>query len=188
MVSLGPYTESYEFRHMYVEPEKCKRNNVNSKKSSVYYGNSIMGFIDQSIDNKGEKAFSKFAALIKTANMEDQLSEMQANVTMFITPDEYLKFPIEFFINMDIGLARKIVNFSTLNRKIDFLLLSSSPHQQFITRYPANKLNTVTINNSTTIHGCTKILKSDINLNNGMIHVVNNLLVPDSMASYVYGP
>ncbi len=141
-----------------------------------------MGFLDQT------PGFKKFSTLIRTAQMDPELSELQANVTIFVVPDEYLKFSVDFLQNMDIGTARRIVNFCIISRKIDSLLLIASPSQSFVTHYPANNLRVMTIDGITTINECTKILKSDIELDNGMIHVVDNLLVPDSMMSYVYGP
>src|SRR3989344_7727953 len=156
MVSIGPYTESYDYKHMYLQPDLCDRTmnvmpckkpnslhpneNINFyRKKVLYYGDSIMGFLDQT------PGFKKFSTLIRTAQMESVLSELQANVTMFIVPDEYLKFSVDFFQTMDIGTARRIVNFCTINRKIDLLLLSASPSQSFVTHYPANNLRIMTI-------------------------------------------
>ena len=83
--------------------------------------------------------------------------------------------------NMDESTAKSIVLFSTLNRKINLDLLSQSPMKYVFTQNTTNKLLLETYENITYLNrGNAKIIRPDINLSNGMIHIINNILIPES--------
>jgi len=169
MVSLGPYTPSTDYSHMYsfvdYRSKTCPQIRVN--KGSIY---------DLLISNP---KFSRFAQIVERARMSAQLNESEANFTIFIPTNDYLShLPEDFFQTMDDGLARQILKASSLDNKIDKDLLTSSPCSYFITKNPKMRLYVTNIDGVLRINNCLGIVKYDINLTNGMVHVVSGLIVP----------
>ncbi len=171
MVSMGPYTESYNNTHMFNMPD------LNVPFSGfAYTPGSIFGYISENKD------FSKFMFLITKAKLESYLNEDQANLTLFVPSDKLLKNIDENVLaNIDLATARHIILFSSLNRKIDYDLLSASPMAYFITKNPTNKILVENLHGRTILNGCSTIVKPNIELGNGMIHIVDNLLLPPLM-------
>lgn len=174
MSAIGPYTPSYDYRFMYDQPDL--RGIITPK----IRGNNILSFLS---NNKG---FDKFLALVKTAKLEGMLCDMKNALTIFVPRDESIDLPIEYFQTMSIHTAKMIVLFSTLFKSLNFTVLSSSPSIRFNTKLPSNLLKVITINGKTTLHGCTTITKPDILLDNGIVHIVDNLLVPEAMAVQIF--
>ena len=82
---------------------------------------------------------------------------------------------------MEEDTARSIVLFSTLNRRIDYNLLSQSPIKYIFTQNTTNKMLFETYNNVTYLNKRNaSILRYDINLDNGMVHIIDNILIPES--------
>jgi len=142
--------------------------------------NSMMGYI------RNHPNLTKFHKIVKKANMVGQLSNQSANFTIFVPLDEHLKYlPDEFFDKMDDGTARQIMYASTLNRVIDGYLIRSSPVSYFATRgSPSgstdsfNRMYITNINGVATINQCVNVVKYDIALDNGMIHLTNGIIGP----------
>lgn len=169
MVSLGPDTQSCNYSHMYSfvdlanshEPQLC----IN--KDSIY------DFLHKN------PHFSKFKQIVHRAKMEGQLNEIQANFTLFIPSDSSLQdIPQDFFDKMDDGLARQILKSSSLLRKIDKYLITSSPVAYYRTMDPTMRMYVTNISGRTQINNCVSVVKYDIVLNNGIIHLVDGLIVP----------
>lgn len=175
---MAPNTLPWDMSHMYtlgdLRPTECPTlpNTVNSE--------SILGFIRES------GYFTLFDRIITLARMTDIYNQIQFRGTLFLPPDyELLKrYPLEFFNVMDPLKAIQICRRSTLDRIIPGSLLISTPQQQLVTRQPdRTMLLTRTIysddgKSSLTIlgDGGVKILQFDLNKNNGVIHLVDNIL------------
>lgn len=172
MVSLGPDTQSYNFTHMtsFVDLNSDKKLETCTTKGSIF---------DYLYHNPN---FSRFCKIVEHASMQGQLNSIQADFTMFIPSNDYLQhLPEEYFDRMDDGLARQILKSCTLNRRIGKNLITSSPVSYFntISRYPTMKMYVTNISGVTAINNCVQVVKYDILLNNGIIHLVDGLIVPN---------
>lgn len=167
MVSLGPDTQSYNYLHMvdFVD-YRGKKPLPPITKGSIYE------FISH-------ERYSKFRTIVDRAGMRSQLNNSQADFTIFVPDNEFLKhIPCEYFKNMDDGLARQILNSSTLRRRIDKLLLVASPVSYFATLDPRMRMYVTNISNVTKINNCVSVVKYDNILNNGIIHIIDSLIAP----------
>jgi uncharacterized surface protein with fasciclin (FAS1) repeats len=165
MVSIGPNSQSNNFTHMFdfVDLRGKKIKKVQDK-------NSLMGIINENPE------FSKFKYIVEKAMMTDILESMQTNLTLFIPSDSKIKY---FFDNMDVSFARHIIKTSMLNKKIPSELLEDSPFSFFNTNDPFNKLLISNINGETFINNNIKIIQKDIIATNGIIHIIDNLILPE---------
>lgn len=171
MVSIGPYSQSNNFTHMFDFTDL--QTNQTKKQSIGYCPNSLMSIIHKNPD------FSKFKYLVKLANLENILDSSQANFTLFIPSDNQIKhIPDEIFINMDSSTARHIVKSSMLEKKIPSELLEASPASYFITKDPPNKLFVGNISGQTYICDNINVIQKDIITDNGIIHVIDKLIQP----------
>lgn len=170
MVSVGPYTPVTDYTHMYsfVDYRSSTKPQICINKGSLY------GFL------KTTPGFSKFLKLVETAKMYAQINEIEADFTMFVPSDNFLQhLPPDYFDKMDDGLARQIFDASVLNRRIPKNLVVSSPVCYYTTRNPKMRMYMTNIGGRTQINNCVKVVKYDILLNNGIIHVVDGLIVPN---------
>lgn len=170
MVSYGPDTQSLNLTHMYsfVDYRSNKIPNMLLTKGSIY------DYIHS------EPEFSKFKTIIERAGMINQLNSPQANFTIMIPSDVYLNhIPCDYFEYMDDGLARQILACSTINRRIDRELITSSPVSYYVTRNPQMRMFVTNIGGVCNINNCADIVKYNIICNNGIIHIVNNLIAPN---------
>lgn len=170
MVSCGPDTQSYLYTHMWSFVDR--RKGPEAKKMCVD-DKSIFGFI------YNNPMFSKFRLIIERAEMEGQLNSSQANCTIFVPPDANLKHIHEsFFQKIDSGTAKQILNASTLNRKIDKSLITSSPVAYYTTKDPKFKMYVTNISGKTRINNCATVIGYNGDFSNGMIHLVDNIIMP----------
>lgn len=168
MTSIGPYTQSYNFTHMWDIPDL---RGCLPKKG--YTKNSLMDLISNT------PGFSKFKYIIKLAKMDGIYNADQADFTLFVPSDRALaNLPEEVLLNMDDATARNIVMASTLNRRITGELLADSPASYFVTRSRQNKLFITNISGQTYINNDLKVIDTDIEADNGLIHVVDGLIWP----------
>ena len=124
-------------------------------------------------------SFSKFKTIVERAGMKGQLNELQANFTIMIPSDEHLNhIPVEYFNKMDDGLARQILKASSIIRILDKKIITSSPVSYYNTLNQEMRMYITNIGGKTRINNCCSIVNYDISLCNGMIHVVDNLVVP----------
>ena len=168
MTSIGPYTQSYNFTHMW-----DIRDLRGCLPKKGYCENSLMDIIAKT------PGFSKFKYIIKLAKMDGIYNADQADFTLFVPSDKALAdLPEGVLTNMDDATARNIVMASTLNRRITGELLADSPACSFITRSRINKLWVTNISGQTYLNNDIKVVDTDIEASNGLIHVVDGLIWP----------
>lgn len=170
MVSVGPDKQSYDFTHMYSFVDyRSDEHKLCLTKGSIFhyiYSNS---------------KFSKFRKIVEHASMEGQLDSSQADFTIFIPTDDYLRhIPDWYFDQMDNDTAVRILKSSTLSRQINKDLLMSSPVSYFKTRNPRMRMYVTNISDKTQINNCASVVKYDIVLNNGIIHLIDGLIEPSN--------
>lgn len=169
MVSFAPNTQSYLYNHMsfFIDYESS------TKPKTCMLKNSIYEYINCSENTK------KFQKIVEKAQMIGFLNDEQINCTIFIPTDDFLHhIDNSYFDNMDIGLARKILSSSIIPRKIGSDLLTSSPVSYFYTKNPNMRMYITNINRITNINNCVNVVKYDIWKENGIIHIIDNLLLP----------
>ena len=171
MVSIGPYTQIYDMKHMYDFHDF--RNN--SKIDCSYTNDSLMAIINSNPD------FTIFAELVKKAKYDGKLSDKQSDFTIFIPSDIEIKkkYSIEYLNNIDDGFAREIINASMMNRKIDQNLIQSSPTSTFPT-VNRSRINVNTVNGITMIQDFNKVIDWNHIAINGLIHVVDRFIIPEN--------
>ena len=170
MTSSGPYSQSYNFTHMFnftdlrgkfPKEEPCPQ--------------SLLGVIKNNPD------FHIFYFLIKRANLESIYNSIQAEFTLFVPSDRFLlsKVSEDVFANMDVLTARSIVKSLTLDTRISGEVLEDSPASYFYTTLPENRIYITNINGITYLNGNIKILQKDIVCNNGVIHIIDGIFIPN---------
>ena len=172
MTSSGPYTQAYDMKQMYdfVDLRKKKKPEDCAAKK-----NTLMGVIDRNPD------FTIFSKIVEKARYVGKLEEEQADFTIFVPSDAELlkKFNKEFIDNMDDGMARQILAFSMMNRKIDKFLIQSSPVGIFPTTDRSNSMHINTISGVTQLPNGTNVIHWNHPADNGIIHVIDNFLIPE---------
>ena len=172
MVSIGPYTERYDKRHQwdFADLRGCP-------KPYLPIEGSVMDIINKTPD------FSIFRHIVKTAKMEKYLSEQFLFSTVLIPSDEHIKdkISLDFLNNLDIADARNIVMYSCMKRKLDRRYIQSNPSIYFITKNDLHRMYVTTIAGITEFPDCTHVIHWNHATNNGLIHVTDNLLVPNNI-------
>jgi hypothetical protein len=169
MASLTPNSTALMNSHMYdfVDLRKC------IKGPPSYCKGSLMDIINSNPD------FSRFAYIIKLARLDTVFNDIQANFTVFVPSNCYIKNISEgVFTNLDISSARQIVLASTLKYRMTSDILKDSPASYFITMNPINSMFITNMNNITYISNCISIIHYDIEATNGIIHVTDQMLWP----------
>lgn len=168
MTSNMPYTETYDFSHMY-NSQDLRTPNTGIKVRK----NSLLEFFQQN-------EFTKYNYILQISRLENMFNNTQANITVFAAKDNDIKLPIEVIMNMDILTARNIILFGILDNKIDYNILSQSPIKYVYTRNNrCKKLLVETYNDQTFLNGRDiKIVKKDITLDNGIVHIITDLVIP----------
>lgn len=169
MVSITPGYPAQDFQQMYNFQDL---RNLSGKKCKIK-DNSLTGILNTIPD------FSIFAEIVDKARLTGILSDIQSNYTLFVPSNSYLKkkYSKEYIDNIDIGLARRLVNFSMMNRVIDKSLLQSSPVSIFPTIDRSNSMKIDTISGTTRLPNCVSVIHWNHPADNGLIHVVDGLLV-----------
>jgi len=172
MTAIGPYSQSYNYTHMF--DQKDLRGCLPKEKEC---SNSLMGIISKHPD------FSKFKYIVKLGKLEGILNNPQADFTLFIPSDRALRslgsLGDDVFVNMNDATARHIVKSSMLDRKIPKELIQDSPASYFITKDPPNRLFVRILSGRTYIGNEINVIHFDIQAANGIIHVVDNLIWPE---------
>lgn len=170
MVSFSPVVQPLNFTHMYEFTDY--RNKPSDNKLCTTPG-SIFEMLYK------DKRFTKFREIVERAKMVGQFNSKQADCTVFVVPDKHLThIPEDFFKYMDDGMARQILSASTLNRRIDSELLTSTPVAYYWTKNPEARMYITNISGVTRINQTAKVIQFDINRTNGTVHVIDDLLVP----------
>jgi len=171
MTSNGPYTQSYNVTHMFDIPDL--RGSLPKK---AYCPNSIMDIIDKHPD------MTYMRHMLNISNLADLYGKQQANFTLFVPSDQMLGKEAEnLFINMDDSSARHIVKSSTLNRKITSDILEYSPSIFMLTQDSPNRLFITNLKGRTYINNEATIIHKDMQASNGIIHVIDKLIIPETL-------
>jgi len=146
-----------------------------------YDKNTVYGYICDS------PQFSIFKHLLKTANLEKNADHPQFNSTLFICDDKTLfqLYGETFFMNMDRDTALNIVKFHMLNRMIGKKTLLYNKGCLVQTKRESSQ---ITIDVLTNEKGENKIhinqqafiVSDEIKRSNGLIYIIDNLLVPEN--------
>jgi len=164
MVSLGPNSQPCNLTHMFDFLER-------SKTSKTLDPDSLMGIINNTDD------FSFFKYIVENAMMVNILNSPQSIFTLFVPHNgAFLDKDLKY---MDISLARHIVRTSTLDKRITSELLEDSGASYFTTKDPPNRLFVRNFNGETFINDHAKIVYKDIIASNGIIHIVDKLIIPE---------
>ena len=165
MVSLGPNSQPCNLTHMF---DFLERSKIVHKTLDP---DSLMGIINKTDD------FSFFNYIVENAMMVDILNSPDSNFTLFVPHNgAFLEKDLKY---MDISLARHIVRTSTLDKRITSELLEDSGASYFATKDPPNRLFVRNFKGDTFINDHAKIVYKDIIASNGIIHIVDQLIIPE---------
>jgi uncharacterized surface protein with fasciclin (FAS1) repeats len=168
MVSLGPNTQPYNHNDMYesVHYEEKNIENVDN--------NTLMDII------KNNPNFTIFANIVKKARFVEKLYDKQNDFTIFVPCDSEIKkkYSQDFIDRIDFSMSKKIMNFSMIRRQIDQNLLESSTLFYLPTLDRSNSIEVKNKDNSTFLSNGVKIIHFNYPSDNGIIHVVDDILIP----------
>lgn len=129
-----------------------------------YKKNTVLNFIHNNPDT------SNFYNIIKLAHAEYIFNDM--NITVFLPDNTHCVYQ-----NMNKVSALEIIYKCIIPEKIPMVLLTSSYALKIPTLYDKYYVETKYDNyNGLLLNNNTRILKSDIQCNNGVIHQVTNIL------------
>lgn len=168
MTSIGPYTQSMNFTHMYDMPD------LRGNRDWEVCPNSLLDII------KKNKDFSLYDFLVNKAGFYKILMENAANFTLFIPSDEYIKKSglEQHILSLDKAEARNLILSTMLNNRITSDLLCVTDASVLKTRNQPNNLYVKCLDNSVVINDYAKIVQFDIQATNGIIHVIDKVLFP----------
>lgn len=169
MTSSGPYSQSNNFTHMFDFTDY-----KGPLPTMVPCPNTLLGLIYNNPD------FSIFKFMVHRSKLNSFFNLSQADFTVFIPSDKELlkRMDESIFTNMDILTARSIVKSCMLNNRISSEVLEDSPAAYYYTTEPSNRLFITNLNGNTIINNNIKIIKKDILLKNGIVHVIDGLVIP----------
>jgi uncharacterized surface protein with fasciclin (FAS1) repeats len=167
MTSCSPNTQPQNYTHM------MRFQDYSGEKFIVEDKNSIYGLLLNHPD------FTLFTSILEKSDLYKVYNDSQANFTLFAVSDKYLK-PIKNQIcQLDLAMSRHIIEASTILRRIPSELIEDSPVSYFYTKDPNNKLFITNISGQTYINNDIKVITKDILANNGIIHCIDKLIIPD---------
>ena len=163
---MGP--NSYSRLYFHMTDFKDKRGNSRTIKINE---NSILDIISKT------EEFSNYRDIVSHSQYESKLNDYSAIITVFVPTNE--AFPNEFLDNLDRLQANVFIQSNSIDRSITSELLEYSPYSILPTKFNTpNNLKVSNVNGSTYINGC-KIIIKDIMAENGVIHVVDKLNIPE---------
>lgn len=137
--------------------------------------NTISGYINS------HQGYKLFGWMIKLAEMELKMGNEQFDQTLFLVNDENLRQQFgndEFFINMDKHKAIHILGAHLLNKKIHKRTLESQRLTKLFTKNQQTELMFLNNYGDITINNIARLIEADIKLQNGVIHIIDRLLLP----------
>jgi transforming growth factor-beta-induced protein len=169
MTSSGPYTQSLNFTHMYDMPD------LNGYIKPSITPNSLLDIIS---DKKN--GFTFYGFLLEKSGLRELFNQLSFNYTVFIPNDITIKIKNldDIFLNADMSYSRSIILSTMLDNKITTDLLMISEMIQLMTKSPPNNLNISYMNDIITINDIATVTQSNIEANNGLIHVIDNVIFP----------
>lgn len=167
MTSCGPYWQAQNYTHMFDIPDI--RGPLPIVKLCP---GSIASIINDNPD------FSAFNFILRLSGLQNIYNGLQANCTLFVPSNSVFK-DTNFIKNMDRNTAINIVRNSTLDKIITKDIIQESPASIFTTRNNPNNLFIQNISGISEICPNIHFLQFNIRANNGIIHVIDKLIIPD---------
>lgn len=167
MTTSGPYTERYDFRSAY---DMTDLRGPLPKK--VTDPQSIAGILERGEDTQ------LFSYILELSGLQGIYDSEEADVTLFVVPDCYLRHIESEITNLDRATARDIIKSNSLRRRIISALLESSRISYFYTTSPPNQLCVSNIAGITYVNDDATLIGKDVQANNGIIHYLDKLIVP----------
>lgn len=173
MASVHGYIESYDYRQMY--DIKDWRGSI--PKPTLCY-NTLAQYLRENEDTQ------IFYYLLTLTGMLGIFNSNQANVTLLVPSDKELKskIPDSLIKNMDKYTAREIVQYCTIPTKTPLAFFQNTPAKYVNTRIDSGTLLVENISGQIYLDRMAKIIRGDIILDNGIIHIIDNLLCSSSFA------
>jgi uncharacterized surface protein with fasciclin (FAS1) repeats len=132
-----------------------------------YPENSIMDYL--------EKKHKKFAFIAKLAKLDWYLSDIMLRSTLFLPLEESINENI--LLNMDINTARRIIKYHLMTGLFPFKVINTSPYQELQSTIKGSTITCILYNNLYVLNNDNPIIHVDINLNNGLIHIIQKMLI-----------
>lgn len=180
MTSCGPDGQPSLYTHMWSFPDYRMQEKTNSQTALMpcFLPGSLYAYF------YSNPSFSKFRTIVDRAQMIGQLGGTQADFTILAPKDESLThIPVEYFTKMDDGLAKQILNASIIHRSQNKKILTSSPVSYYATKNPEMRMYITNIGGKngivTRVNNCATVVEWDIECNNGLLHVVDNIIAPN---------
>jgi len=155
----------YNMQHMYNIPDiKEDREKININE------NSILHFMIQ------KQTFSNFLSLVFKSGYEKFLNDIEyTNITLFLPINNgFNNFNIN---NINKSRAREIVSSCILNDRIISEIFQTTKAAYYFTKNRSNKI-LLQIDDKITINNDIIVLQSNINLENGIIYIINKPIMP----------
>ena len=177
MAYIGPSTQSRNYTHMHEFMDiRGDTEHILPNKDSV------LDVI------KTHKDFTFFNKLVKISNMESVFNNTSFNSTIFIPSDMMLNDDAFTILDgLDAGKADFIIKSTILKNKIISELLQESKASYFTT-LTFERIFVTNVNGRTYLNNCsenfskynssTSIIHTDILCNNGIIHIIDGLILP----------
>jgi uncharacterized surface protein with fasciclin (FAS1) repeats len=156
-------------------------DNIKDEKEKILK-NSLLYIIEN------EERLTMFRYMVKLSNLDWYFNDIQTCATVFIPTDEYIsrKYP-GMVENLDVNTAYKIVTYSIVPKKVSKKGLLYSGMFYLDTKCKTTRLMIDSTNGEHNIIinknkiGQVNILQTDIQAINGIIHIIDSLLIPETL-------
>jgi uncharacterized surface protein with fasciclin (FAS1) repeats len=166
MSSLHGTVQDSDFSFLYDKPKQKRQTNVDS----------LLYILEN------EPTLTKFNFLVQMSNMKAYFNDLSSTCTLFVPQDDVILHSIEKF---DMVTAKNIIYYSLLERRLSANRrnegLRSNGCCYMNTKLTGYKLYVDCVSderNHILINKNVKIIHSDITAKNGIIHIVDKLLIP----------
>lgn len=168
MTSLGPAHQSHDYKHMYMPKKDLYQNKI----PNLGAPNSLYGIISSNPD------FTLFRKIVMVAGVEGILSADQFQGTLFVPSDTFFEENLNL-VSFDKTTALSIFNYLSLPTMVRSKSLQSLPFSRIRNRHKTSSyIDVKNINNTCILDNDANIVSFDIEAKNGLIHVIDRLLMP----------
>ena len=170
MTSNYPYSMAMDFTHMY---------SVRDLRGKFPTKEPCPGTIWAMLVS--DPRFTRFRYIVEKAGMQSFFNDPLANYTVFVAADSSLNKYEDVISNMDTLTCRRTLQNSVVRRRLPSEVLKDSPMYYLYTfpsGYSTERINIQNLEGKTLVNGGTCVLEWDILLKNGIVHIVDGLLVP----------
>jgi uncharacterized surface protein with fasciclin (FAS1) repeats len=161
---------SYQGTFEFFDDAFCFPENAYPKRveNVTYPSNSITGYIVQH--------HPKFAYILKLSKLDGQMADQQFRGTIFLPLEDSI--PDEYLPNMDTNTARRIVKYHFMVGLFPKEVLFTSPCQQLQTTMKGQMIMAMMpSSDSMVLNNYIRILQFDILQTNGIIHIIEKMLI-----------